>query len=660
MYSKLAFRNIKRSLKDYTMYFLTLVFGVCVFYTFNAIESQSVMMELSDMQKNAFQLVDSVMGGISVFVALTLGFLIIYANNYLIKRRKKEFGIYMTLGMEKGSLSKIVFIETLLIGIVSLIFGLIIGIFLSQGISVVTAKLFKADLTKFKFAFSSSAFLRTVICFAIIYCVVLIFNFIIIRKVRLINLLTSSKKNESIKVKNIWVSVIIFILSILCIGYAYYDVLNKGLSTIGFNVNGLCLLSGSVGTFLFFFSLSGFLLKLAQSNRKYYLRDLNMFVLRQINSKINTNFISMSFICLMLFISICTFSGGMGINKGLNDDLKDLTQFDISFWDYNGKEIEEVLKLNGLDLSNQKVKYAGYIEYDSEFSYNEFLSKKAREKGKSYFPIAKNQNIFAIKLSDFNRTMELLGREKINLHKNQYAVLSDIDDVIPLLEGSLDNKKNIMISGTILNPYKNKVIKATTYNQMMKSNLCTFIVDDSLIGSLVAKSSILNINCEGNKESIEELVGKSIRGKYSDSNFKTHYLTKEELIDNSVGIGAVAAYLGIYIGIIFLLTSSAVLALQQLSESTENIERYDLLRKIGVDNLIINKSLFRQIAIYFMMPLSLAIVHSVVGLIVVSKIVSLLGSSGIMINVVVTAIFIVIIYGGYFVATYLGAKKNIS
>ena len=217
-----------------------------------------------------------------------------------------------------------------------------------------------------------------------------------------------------------------------------------------------------------------------------------------------------------------------------------------------------------------------------------------------------------------------------------------------------------MISGTILNPYKNKVIKATTYNQMMKSNLCTFIVDDSLIGSLVAKSSILNINCEGNKESIEELVGKSIRGKYSDSNFKTHYLTKEELIDNSVGIGAVAAYLGIYIGIIFLLTSSAVLALQQLSESTENIERYDLLRKIGVDNLIINKSLFRQIAIYFMMPLSLAIVHSVVGLIVVSKIVSLLGSSGIMINVVVTAIFIVIIYGGYFVATYLGAKKNIS
>lgn len=660
MYSKLAFRNMKRSLKDYTMYFLTLVFGVCIFYTFNAIESQSIMMELSDMQKNAFELVDSVMGGISVFVALILGFLIIYANNYLIKRRKKEFGIYMTLGMEKGALSKIVFIETLLIGIVSLIFGLIIGIFLSQGISVVTAKLFKADLTKFKFVFSSSAFLRTVICFGIIYCVVLIFNFITIRKIRLINLLTSSKKNESIRVKNIWVSVMIFILSILCIGYAYYDVLNKGLSTIGFNVNGLCFILGIVGTFLFFFSLSGFLLKLAQSNRKYYLRDLNMFVLRQINSKINTTFISMSFICLMLFISICTFSGGMGINKGLNEDLKDLTQFDISFWDYSGKDIEEVLKSNGLDLSNHKVEYAGYIEYDSKFSYNEFLSQKAREKGKSYFPIANNQNILAIKLSDFNRTMELLGKEKINLDKNKYAILSDIDDIIPLLQESLDNRKNIIVDGIKLTPTENKVIKVTTYNQMMKGTMCTFIVEDSIVKNLKPKGSILNINCEGNKESIEKLVEKSIRGKYSEPNFKTHYLTKEELIDNSVGVGAVASYLGIYIGIIFLLTSSAVLALQQLSESTENVERYNLLRKIGVDNSVINKSLLRQIAIYFMMPLSLAIVHAIVGLIVVSKIVSLLGSSGIMINVLVTSIFIIIVYGGYFISTYFGAKKNIS
>ena len=153
MYSKLAFRNLKRSFKDYTIYFLTLVFGVCIFYTFNSIQSQSIMMELNDMQASAFEQVENIMGYASIFVSFILAFLIIYANNYLIKRRKKEFGIYMTLGMEKGNLSKIIFIETLLVGIISLAIGLGLGILLSQGLSVLTAKMFQVNLIKFKFLF---------------------------------------------------------------------------------------------------------------------------------------------------------------------------------------------------------------------------------------------------------------------------------------------------------------------------------------------------------------------------------------------------------------------------------------------------------------------------------------------------------------------------
>ena len=163
MYFKLAAKNIKKSLKDYTIYFLTLVFGVCVFYTFNSIKSQGVMMELSELQANAFELTNSVIGIASVFISFILGFLIVYANNYLIKRRKKEFGIYMTLGMENKSLSRIIFVETMLIGVISLCIGLVCGVLLSQGISVFTAKLFKTDITKFTFIFSKDAFIRTII-----------------------------------------------------------------------------------------------------------------------------------------------------------------------------------------------------------------------------------------------------------------------------------------------------------------------------------------------------------------------------------------------------------------------------------------------------------------------------------------------------------------
>ena len=255
MYFKLAIRNLKKSLKDYTIYFLTLVFGVCIFYTFNSIQSQSIMMELSDIKANMFEVTSDIIGVASVFISFILGFLIVYANNYLIKRRKKEFGIYMTLGMDNRKLSTIIFIETMLVGIISLIIGLIFGILLSQGISIFTSKLFEVNITKFQFVFSKKAFLKTIQNFGIIYLVVLVFNSINIRCVKLIDLLNASKKNEKLKVKNIWVSIVVFLISVTSIIIAYHIVLKNGLAVMDITIVKSIIL-GIVGTFLFFFSFS--------------------------------------------------------------------------------------------------------------------------------------------------------------------------------------------------------------------------------------------------------------------------------------------------------------------------------------------------------------------------------------------------------------------
>ncbi len=344
MYFKLAFKNIKKSYKNYVIYFLTLIFGICIFYTFNSIESQSVMMELNEQKQSAFMMAEQLIGYFSVFIAFVLGFLIVYANNYLIKRRKKEFGIYMTLGMENGSLSKMIFLETLFIGAISLGIGVVLGIMLSQALSVLTAYMFQVDLTKFQFVFSPLGFKRTVLCFSIIYLVVLIFNFISVRKIKLIDLLTASKRNEKPTIKNLWISVILFLVSVGILGIAYYKVIHDGIAFASFNALGLPILLGCIGTFIFFYSLTGFFLKVIQGNKKFYLRDLNMFVMKQISSKINTTFVSLSFICLMLFLAICTFSGGLGINRAINADLKDLTKFDVTFWSNSGENIEKLLK----------------------------------------------------------------------------------------------------------------------------------------------------------------------------------------------------------------------------------------------------------------------------------------------------------------------------
>ncbi|ABG84002.1 putative ABC transporter, permease protein [Clostridium perfringens ATCC 13124] len=672
MYFKLAFKNIKKSYKNYVIYFLTLIFGICIFYTFNSIESQSVMMELNEQKQSAFMMAEQLMGYFSVFIAFVLGFLIVYANNYLIKRRKKEFGIYMTLGMENGSLSKMIFLETLFIGAISLGIGVVLGIMLSQALSVLTAYMFQVDLTKFQFVFSPLGFKRTVLCFSIIYLVVLIFNFISVRKIKLIDLLTASKRNENPTIKNLWVSVILFLVSVGILVTAYYKVIHDGIAFASFNALGLPILLGCIGTFIFFYSLTGFFLKVIQGNKKFYLRDLNMFVMKQISSKINTTFVSLSFICLMLFLAICTFSGGLGINRAINADLKDLTKFDVTFWSNSGENIEKLLKEKNIDISNIAKEDSNMVMYDSEVKYSNFLSKEGMTAMKNYFPVANDNDILVIGEKGYNNTLKLLGKEPVNLKENQYLAVGNIDEMKKWVNESLENGnmdqmkklvnkssengKKINISGKTLEPANKKYENINLYNFTMKGDILIFVVKDSLLEGLKPVSSRFNMMLKDNSNTKEEL--ESIRDQLVES--QVYSITKKEIYDNAAGLGATMAYLGIYLGLIFIITSAVVLAIQQLTESTDNVERYRLLKEIGVDQKMINKAIFTQVGVYFMLPLSLAIVHSIVGLKISSTIVGVFGNASIMPNIIITAIIFVIIYGGYFLATYLGAKKNIN
>ncbi|EPB9414307.1 ABC transporter permease [Clostridium perfringens] len=672
MYFKLAFKNIKKSYKNYVIYFLTLIFGICIFYTFNSIESQSVMMELNEQKQSAFMMAEQLIGYFSVFIAFVLGFLIVYANNYLIKRRKKEFGIYMTLGMENGSLSKMIFLETLFIGAISLGIGVVLGIMLSQALSVLTAYMFQVDLTKFQFVFSPLGFKRTVLCFSIIYLVVLIFNFISVRKIKLIDLLTASKRNEKPTIKNLWVSVILFLVSVGILGISYYKVIHDGIAFASFNALGLPILLGCIGTFIFFYSLTGFFLKVIQGNKKFYLRDLNMFVMKQISSKINTTFVSLSFICLMLFLAICTFSGGLGINRAINADLKDLTKFDVTFWSNSGENIEKLLKEKNIDISNIAKEDSNMVMYDSGVKYSNFLSKEGMTAMKNYFPVANDNDILVIGENGYNNTLKLLGKESVNLKENQYLAVGNIDEMKKWVNESLENGnmdqmkklvnkssengKKINISGKTLEPANKKYENINLYNFTMKGDILIFVVKDSLLEGLKPVSSRFNMMLKDNSNTKEEL--EAIRDQLVES--QVYSITKKEIYDNAAGLGATMAYLGIYLGLIFIITSAVVLAIQQLTESTDNVERYRLLKEIGVDQKMINKAIFTQVGVYFMLPLSLAIVHSIVGLKISSTIVGVFGNASIMPNIIITAIIFVIIYGGYFLATYLGAKKNIN
>ena len=456
------------------------------------------------------------------------------------------------------------------------------------------------------------------------------------------------------------------------LGIAYYKVIHDGIAFASFNVLGLPIVLGCVGTFIFFYSLTGFFLKVIQGNKKFYLRDLNMFVMKQISSKINTTFVSLSFICLMLFLAICTFSGGLGINRAINADLKDLTKFDVTFWSNSGENIENLLKEKNIDISNIAKEDSNMVMYDSGVKYSNFLSKEGMTAMKNYFPVANDNDILVIGENGYNNTLKLLGKEPVNLKENQYLAVGNIDEMKKWVNESLENGnmdqmkklvnkssengKKINISGKTLEPANKKYENINLYNFTMKGDILIFVVKDSLLEGLKPVSSRFNMMLKDNSNTKEEL--EAIRDQLVES--QVYSITKKEIYDNAAGLGATMAYLGIYLGLIFIITSAVVLAIQQLTESTDNVERYRLLKEIGVDQKMINKAIFTQVGVYFMLPLSLAIVHSIVGLKISSTIVGVFGNASIMPNVIITAIIFVIIYGGYFLATYLGAKKNIN
>ena len=665
MLFKLSLKNIKKSFKDYAIYFLTLILGVAIFYVFNSMDSQQAMLDISSSTREIIKLMLSLLAGVSVFVSFILGFLIVYANNFLIKRRKKEFGVYMTLGMGKGKISKILFIETLIIGIISLIVGLIIGIFASQLMSVVVAKMFEADMTGYKFVFSQAAMVKTIIYFGIMYLLVMIFNTVTISNYNLIDLLTASKKNEKL-------SVLMFLVSIGILALAYYKVTSDANILSGKQLL-MAIALGVVGTFLFFWSLSGFLLKLIQSNKKIYLKDLNAFVLRQIDSKINTTVFSMTVICLMLFFTISILSSALSLNKSLRDNLTEVTPADISItksMDLNEgtKEnienskisIEEDLKKSSLDFNESFSDFSEITEYQApNITLKTTLGETVNEVLSQFQMLQVDSYEGIVKISDYNKIAKILKEKELTLKDNEYIVLCDYDNMKVFRDKALEKETKININGKEYSPKYKECVKGFLDISSGHTNIGVILVPDEAVEGLLRKTNHFTAIYKGNNDEEKQKIENKILALNLDDN-NLNARSKISLYEASVGLGAVVTFIGIYLGVIFLISSAAILALKELSESSDNIQRYEILRKIGTDEKIINKALFKQIGIFFIMPLMLAIVHSIFGIKFANIILEGISQTeGLLPSIIMTAIFILIIYGGYFIATYFQSKSII-
>lgn len=674
MLFKLSLKNIKKSFKDYCIYFFTLILGVAIFYVFNAIESQTVMLNITSSTRSIIDLMQEMLSGVSIVVSFILGFLIIYASRFLIKRRNKEFGIYMTLGMGKRKISTILLIETILIGIISSIVGLGLGVILSQAMSLLVANMFEADLTRFAFTFSSSACIKTIIYFGITYLIVMIFNTVAISKCKLIDLLHGNRKSEEVKLKNLMLQAIIFIASAVTLGIAYYLVTGGIRFINSADKIMIPILMGIASTFTLFWSASGLILKVCSLAKKTYYRGLNSFVTRQISSKINTTVFSMSIICLMLFVTICVLSSALSIKNSMSANIDTLAPVDIEIIkitsqkeDLNEKEnalkklsARETLARTDIDWNNFKDILEVSVYKTPDLTLEDTLGSTFATAKSTYNMLNYYEGEEIVKIGDYNKVAHLFGKKEYQLDSDEYMIIADFDSWINIRNMALKSSINIELFGKTLRPKYDACQEGFIYIGGSKTNDGIILVPDEVVDDSYKRMDIMYANYNSNdkegKKKIEASLANLEKDEYTTD---LKISTRLSIIEASVGLGGLVTFIGLYLGIIFLISSAAILALKELSESSDNKVRFQMLRRLGADEAMLNRALMHQIAIFFAFPLLVAIIHSIFGIMFCNYILETFGNKGLLLSIAMTATLIVLIYGGYFYITYATSKNII-
>ena len=730
MLLKLALRNIRRSIRDYAVYFITLLFGVAVFYAFNSIGSQQILFDLESTASEAqFESTTRMLNTFSMVVACVLGFLVLYANRFLIRRRKREFGTYLVLGMTPGHVSRIVLYETAIVGLLSLAVGLLCGVLLSQGLSFLTAALFGAIMSNYQFVFSPDAFLITLGCFAAIYVVVALFNALTVSRCRLIDLLRADARNERVGVRSPWACLIVFIASIGVLAFAYQQLIESGLVMLDdprFARATVCML---VGTLMFFWSLAGFAIAVLTRLRGAYLRGLTMFTVRQVASRVNTAFLSLWAICVLLFLSITVFSSGMGLvdvfvggveranpysatlsaavwygpdgsRASSSGDPRDrvremaeaapdrLAQAEAYGWD-----MAAALRDAAPELWDSTVADSAQVDMFNlpDMTYEPIV--KAAEEAAPGADLrlddlgsVRTSAVVVVSLGDFNAARALQGLKAVELDEGTCALVNNIEMVAPLANAAAKGRPQVQAAGRAL------TLTGPVYDTQLEDNAMTatamvVIVPDAVTDALraegiIPESQVLNVQYADNgltaaqNDAALDAIVATLQPREAGGFSKgtagaqdswasllwpvTRIITAEGMIVQSSGMRLMITYLALYIGFIFLVTTAAILAIQQLSQASDSGPRYRTLWKLGCDQRMLNRSLLIQVLVYFLAPLALAVCHSACAIGVLSD--SLLDAIGTSTAgpIALAAVLVVVVYGGYLAVTYLASRSIVA
>lgn len=541
MLCKLAWGNVRRAGRDYLVYLLTLTLGVTVFYAFNTI---SMQVDIAGIDEEGLaQVMGSMLGDLTYFLAGVMAFLMVYANNFIMKRRKKEFGLYQVLGMGRGRVATIMALETVIVSVVAFVAGIVLGVGLSWLMTFFTASLFKTQIANFHFFFSVHAFNLTLACMLVMFVLTLLLNLRAVRRTKLIELMGAERRNESIKTRNPWIAIAIFAVGVVLVGVAYYRLLRDGFPLTAtdsklqeaMNQFGITTAMVTVGTFALFWGLSGMLIKLLQSLRGVYWRGLNMFTVRQLAAKVNTVCFSMGVIAMLLFLAITSVTCGMSIANVMNENLERYNPVDVSqtyvyytpdtfdyykeyvnpsdeadrmvladttvdlypAWHGKGKSAgnndETGKKVNIADVAGEHVQIDSYLSYpvggsNPSVTPSEMCKIMGEKLPKAFGGSnADTMGLFVTPASQYNKLRQMMGEEPVHIGHDQYLLTCDMGgELVDLYTKYMAGGHALTLGGHTLKPATDKSDEDTAAiaNSAMGSNPGTVVVADELLSQL--------------------------------------------------------------------------------------------------------------------------------------------------------------------------------
>ena len=734
MLMKLALRNVRRSVRDYAVYFVTLTLGVAVFYAFNAIGDSRVLFEAQEGAENmflasgasVFDILAQVMTYFSVVVAVVLGFLVLYANRFVVRARKKEFGTYLLLGMSPRQVSSVVLTETLIVGVLALVVGLGLGFLISQAIAFATAGLIGVAISDYHLLFSIHSAQLTLGCFALIFVVVALFNAVQISRCKLATLLSANSRNERMPVRSPIVCFIVFVVSCLILAKAYAELNIDGLVYFGehFRIATLLMLVGTLGLF---WSASGFFILLIQRLRGVYFKGLAMFTMRQIATKVNTAFVSLWAVSVLLFFSIVVFSTGFSLASVLSDQLEENTQFDVSIRaslmsldtsdmeavpsEQYGGEDEEAAAIEETKAQRNEIcrlwqenggstaaylkslipdwdeRVTGSAQVDTWLA-NDLTNKQLADAcgftldqiGSDESSSMADEGVQYVSLSQFNAARQLADEKPIELAADEYLVDNTVDKSAKYAQALGKKGRTITVDGHELTA-SGQVVSQSLQVSSMSCLLAVLVVPDELAADRFAAGDLpylseLNVDLasDSQEQAMKDIMaeyGKAAppseelaeKGWTYDSRPwpVSYYDTSESVVADSMGLTLLLVYLALYIGFVFLMTTAAVLSVQQLSEVADSIPRYRLLAQLGCDRGMVLRSLRTQVGIYFGAPLLVAGCHSACAISVLyENLLSIWGASAVASTLAVGVALVIAVYSIYLVSTYLVARSAVA